>query len=331
MPMNLFETDLFSVTSLTAAINEQPFVPRRLGELGWFQSEGIMTTSMVIEKDGGQLRLVPTKERGAPGSVMAGTKRQGVTFSALHLPTRDTLLADETQNVRAFGSDDQLQPIEQLRNKRLQRMSNNLEATHEWHRIGAIKGKILDADASTVLVDLYSAFGISQTTVKMALSTDGTDVQAKCLDILEAIEQALGATPFVSAHALCGSSFWRKLIARPDVKEAYKYQMSQRLRDDPRQMFEFGGIMWERYRGSVGGKAFVEDNAAYVEPVGIEEKLITRFAPGDYMDAVNTLGLPMYSSAEPLPHGKGIDIEAQSNPIHLNTRPGATIKLLETA
>ncbi|MDH4572465.1 major capsid protein [Salinicola acroporae] len=328
--MNLFETDLFTVTSLTAAINEQEYVPRRLGELGWFQAEGLTTTSMVIEKSGGQLQLVPTKERGAPGTVFAGDKRHGVTFSALHLPTRATLLADETQNVRAFGTENQLQAIETLRNQRLTKMARSIDVTHEYHRIGAIKGKILDADGITVLVDLYSAFGIEQKTINFALGTASTDVQMKCLDVLEAIEEGMGETIFAGAHALCGKSFWRKLISHSSVKETYRYQMSQRLRDDARESFEFGGIVWERYRGTVKGQAFVEDTAAYVEPTGTVDKLITRFAPGDYLETVNTVGLPLYSSAEPLPHNKGIDLEAQSNPIHLNTRPGATIKLVES-
>lgn len=324
---DLIDSDLFTVTSLTAAINEQEYQPRRIGELGMFESEGITTTTVVIEKDGDELKLVESKERGAPGTVVKATKRTGVTFSAVHLPTRSSLLADETQNVRAFGTADQMQSIETLRNNRLAKMARALDVTHEYHRIGAIKGKILDADGETVLADLYKAFGIKQTTISFALGTAGTDVQMKCLDVMEAIEKAMGAGIFMGARAFCGAQFWRALISHDSVKETYRYQMSQRLRDDAREAFEFGGIIWERYRGMVNGAAFIADNEAIVEPMGTIDKLITRFAPGDYLETVNTVGLPFYSSAEPLPHNKGIDLEAQSNPIHLNTRPGATIRL----
>lgn len=54
---------------------------------------------------------------------------------------------------------------------------------------------------------------------------------------------------------------------------------------------------------------------------------ITRFAPADYMETVNTDGLPYYTRVEPLPFGKGLEIESQSNPLHLPTRPKAIIKL----
>ncbi|WP_430270541.1 major capsid protein [Pseudoalteromonas piscicida] len=46
---------------------------------------------------------------------------------------------------------------------------------------------------------------------------------------------------------------------------------------------------------------------------------------------MNTIGLPFYSSTDRLKHGKGMELEAQSNPIILNTRPGACIRLVETA
>jgi hypothetical protein len=57
------------------------------------------------------------------------------------------------------------------------------------------------------------------------------------------------------------------------------------------------------------------------------ELLITRFAPADYIETVNTLGLPYYAKQEIMPFGKGVALEAQSNPIHLPTRPAAIVRL----
>jgi hypothetical protein len=45
------------------------------------------------------------------------------------------------------------------------------------------------------------------------------------------------------------------------------------------------------------------------------------------METVNTLGIPYYSRSETLPFGKGVAGEAQSNPLHLCTRPRALIRL----
>ncbi len=71
----LFHDDAFSLSSLTAAINEQPHVPGRLAALNLYQEEGITTTVVQIEKDGDTLALVPAGTRGMPASVVVGSKR----------------------------------------------------------------------------------------------------------------------------------------------------------------------------------------------------------------------------------------------------------------
>ena len=49
--------------------------------------------------------------------------------------------------------------------------------------------------------------------------------------------------------------------------------------------------------------------------------------PANYMETVNTIGLPYYAKQEPMDFDKGIEVETQSNPIHLCTRPAAICKL----
>ena len=85
--------------------------------------------------------------------------------------------------------------------------------------------------------------------------------------------------------------------------------------------------MWREYRGSVGGISFIGDDDAYLVPTGIADMFITRFAPADYMETVNTMGLPYYAKQEPMRMNKGIELETQSNPISLCTRPDAIVKL----
>ena len=41
--INIFQDEAFSVSILTAAINETPYVPGRIGALGLFAEEGIPT------------------------------------------------------------------------------------------------------------------------------------------------------------------------------------------------------------------------------------------------------------------------------------------------
>ena len=87
----LFNDDAFSMSSLSAAINDAPFVPSRIASLALFEEEGITTTVVQIERDGDTLALVPSGTRGAPANVVTGDKRSMLPFNTVHLPQRATI------------------------------------------------------------------------------------------------------------------------------------------------------------------------------------------------------------------------------------------------
>ena len=320
--------DGFTMTKLVAAINRMPYKPGRLGQLGLFQESGVSTTSIMVDERQGRLSLVQTSERGAP---VEQQKRAGVrtrTFGIRRVARSRNMMADEVQGVREFGSENRATPVLAKRDEHLAAMRADIEATIEWHRIGAIKGLIIDADNSTVLYDLFDEFDIEQQEVAFALADPDTELQAKIDELLEKIENELGETPWTGTRVLGGKLFWRALITHPKAKEAYlNSTLAASLRGDTREEFVYGGVTWERYRGGVGGVPFIGDDEAYAVPEGVPGLFITRFAPADYVETVNTIGLPLYAKSEPLAMGRGLAIEAQSNPISICTRPAACVKL----
>ncbi|NAN55265.1 major capsid protein [Pseudomonas protegens] len=326
--IEIFNDDAFSVSSLTAAINDQEYLPGRISSLGLFQEEGITTLTVQIEKDGDTIALVPAGERGTSGLVVSGSKRNLIPFNTVHLPQRFAIKADEIQGIRAFGTRSELQSVQDVVNKRLAKCRRQLDVTHEFQRMGALNGQILDADGKTVLLDIYKTFGVSRKRMPMGLNDPATEIRVKCGEALDLQEDALGSITSTGARAFCGKNFWPKLIAHAKVKETFvNTQQAAALRGDARESFEFGGIVWERYRGKVAGVSFVHDDKALLVPEGVPDLYISVFAPADYMETVNTEGLPYYSKIEPMPFGKGMAGEAQSNPLHLCTRPLAQILL----
>lgn len=324
----IFEDDAFSVSSLTAAINEQEYLPGRISSLGLFREEGISTLTVQIEKDGDTLALVPAGERGTSGLVVGATKRTLIPFNTVHLPERFTIRADEIQGIRAFGTFTELQAVQDVVNKRLGKARRQLDATHEFQRMGAMNGVVLDADGKTVLLDIYDRFGVTRQRLPMELDNPKTQVRVKCGEALDMQEDALGSVTTTGSRAFCGKNFWNELIVHETVKETYRNTMqAASLRGDARESFEFGGIVWERYRGKVAGVSFVHDDKALLVPEGVPDLYISCFAPADYMETVNTQGIPYYSKIEPLPFNKGVAGEAQSNPLHICTRPSAQILL----
>ncbi|MDH4566175.1 major capsid protein [Pseudomonas sp. BN414] len=326
--MDIFNEDAFSVATLTAAINQQPYQPGRLGALGLFQEEGVTTTTVTIEYKEGKISLVPVGERGKPYKPADRDARNLRSFVVPHLKTGDALLADRIQNLRAFGSESELESVQNVVNQDFARFGRNLETTLEFHRIGAIKGQILDADGTSVIYDLYDEFGITQETVSLVLGTATTNVRAKVLEAKRKSEAKLGAAMMSGWRAFCGASFFDDFVGHAKVEKAWeRYNDGEMLRNDVRGGFKFADVIWEEYRGKVGSQAFIGDNDAYLVPEGVADLFITRFAPADYMETVNTLGLPKYAKQEPLPMNRGVEMEAQSNPLNLCTQPGAIIKL----
>jgi hypothetical protein len=213
-------------------------------------------------------------------------------------------------------------------NARLGKAKRQLDATHEFQRMGALNGLVLDADGSTVLLNIYQAFGVEQQVLSMGLNDPATKVRVKCAEALDMQEDELGNVTSSGSRAFCGKTFWDKLITHKSVEETFLNTIqAAELRGDARESFELGGIVWERYRGRIAGVAFIHDDQALLIPEGVPDLYISCFAPADYMETANTQGLPYYSKLEPMPFNKGMSGEAQSNPLHLCTRPRAQILL----
>ncbi|MBP8169421.1 MAG: major capsid protein [Azonexus sp.] len=324
---SIFSTDLFTAESLTGSINKAPFVPGQIAALKLFEEEGIATTKASIELKNNTLQLVPSIGRGAPAPVFRPGQREGLSFECAHLIQRSTLLADSIQDVREFGTTELKTLQGTLDNDHLAPMRLNLEATIEFHRIGAIKGQILDASGG-VLIDLWSEFGVSQQSIDVDLDTTTTKVVAKVMAAKRLAEGALGAAKPSGWIALCSPAFFDALQGHPSVENfSVGWAAAAMLRDDVRDSFSVGGVTFAEYRGSYNGTDFIPAGEAYLIPQGIPKLFITRFGPADYAEAVNTLGLPLYAKSHMLPFNRGAMIEAQSNPVNLCSIPRAVIKL----
>lgn len=317
-------------------INEVPRTPTRIGDMNLFESAGMMTDLLEVGINELTLTLVPAVPRGSPSQPKKLELGQLTHFKATHLPQRSTVMADELlyirgragSNVEAFtgGVQSKINAL-QVVHKR------DLDYTIEYHRLGAIKGLILNADGSTIL-DIYEKFGVTQQTQAMALGTAGTKVRQLILAVKRKVEDALGGIAYDRIHVFCSPEFMDKLISHPDVEKAYeRFENGAALRDDSRKGFTFGstGVTFEEVNGSIGGAVAIPANEAIAFPIGVPNMFITRYAPADTIDAIGAEnpinGLPYYSDTFELDHKKGIELLSQSNPLNLNTRPRAVIRL----
>lgn len=342
--LDIFNNDAFSTTSIAAALKNVPYKPSRLGPGGMalFDEKPIATTSLIVESIGGQLALIADTPRGAPGDFIGVQKGKQRAFVARHLRRNAKIFADEVQNVRVFGSEDQMLTIEQLRNDRLAIIQSNHEVTWEFHRVGALLGKVLDADGTTVLLDIYSEFGVTQTVIDFPFGTATTDVRSVADSVADAIDDELGAATYDHIHVFAGANWYDAMIKHKYVQDALKASLgaTDRLLGDLTKGFTIGQITFERARRwrvrNAAGTLIdmIDPNVAYAFPVGATldggNIFIGRFAPQPFLDTVNRLNPPLVVKTVVDPGQQFIDLFGISCPLYLNTRPGAVIKLTKS-
>jgi hypothetical protein len=327
--LDIFNDDAFAVTNLTRTLVDLPRVPTRLGDLGLFEEGGITTTTMLIERTGDSLKLVPAAARGSSGEPVTMKGRTLIPVEAVHLPQRGSVLADEVQGVRAFGKESEVEAVQNVVTKKLMKMKRQLDLTLEYHRIGAIRGQVLDADGTGVLLDVYDVFGMTQVTHNFLLGTANTKVKQKIIDLKRAVQASLGGLRMNGVRVFASRSFMDSLTGHATVEKAFElFQQNAFARTDTSALFEMAGVVFEEYDGSVAGIDFIPDGEAFAVPVGVPGLFTTDYAPADYMETVNTQGLPYYAKQEMMRMNKGVELESQSNPITLCTRPEAIHKLL---
>ena len=333
---NPFQNPGFSMASLTAAINLIPNRYGRLEELNLFPAKPVRTRSVVIESRNGTLNLLPSLPVGSVATQNKHDKRQLHSFVIPHIPLEDVVLPEEVQGVRAFGSETEMDTVAQVLAQHLESMRNKHAITLEHLRMGALKGVILDADGS-VLHDLFEVFKLNPSTVNFQLNADTTNVRNKCADVVRGITENLRGEFMTGVRVLCSPSFFAKLTGHAKVEKAYEnYAQGAMLRDDVRNGFAFGGIVFEEYLGkasyldgvgTVQTRDFIAEGEAHAFPLGTVDTFSTYFAPADFNETVNTLGQPLYAKQEPRKFDRGTDLHTQSNPLPMCHRPGVLVKL----
>lgn len=334
--LDIFNSNAFSVTRLTQAINELKFVPGRIGELGLFETESTDVTTISVEKKGDILALVPPTPRGGPGNTLDKEKRDLRPLIVPHFELNDAIYAEEVQGVRQFGQEQALETVVQKVAQRQLTMVRSMAATEEHARMGAVQGVVTYADNSTL--DLFSEFGVSQEAeidfdLDNATPAEGA-LRKKCAGVTRQVSTILGGVGFTGLHAFCGDNFFDDLLAHPEVRETFKgWSEAQILREGyigPNRssygIFEFGGIVWENYRGAVGSTSFIDANKCHIFPLGVPGLFKTVYAPADYEETVNTMGQRLYSRQYGMPNGKGRYLDVQMNALQYCSRPKALIK-----
>lgn len=346
---DVFNSDPYTMQSLTDAINKFPPRPQRIAIQGLFEERGITTTSLSVEELTEILNLIPAVPRGAPAYQNISPLRNLRPLRVPHLPVEDRIGAAQIQDVREFGTESALQTVETIVNARQEQLAMQLDMTLEYHRINCLKGKVLDADGVTVLYDLYTEFGVTPPTeADHNLDTAAVGaLRTTFHGIARTMGDSLGMMP-PGIGAFVGSEYFDALVEHAETRSAYErwsgglaMSVAGTAGGGPgdmlrmgmaRRSFFYAGIFFEEYSELFGSSTqrAVGATKAHFFPIGVPGLYVTRFAPGDFIEAVNTVGLPRYSKLVRDPEDRWVKILAESNPINLCTRPEVLLPARKT-
>ena len=280
------------------------------------------------------MNLIEPSPRGAPGQTIGDDERNKITFEIDHYEINDFVFADEVQGIRELGSTDTLETIQGRIKTKQRRHARNFDLTLEHQRVGAIKGMVLSGKGR-ILHNLYNRYNLAvPDEIQLGLTSQVAGIASVIKeDVVNVIEDELDSI-YTGMHAMTGRAFHYALWDQKEVRETFLADnQGYRLRDGAPDKFRVGNITFERYRtgrkatAAHGGNAYIADNEARVFPTGVPDLFLTRFAPADLENTVNTIGLPRYSHQYAMPNGKGRHLDSQMNAISICTRPSVLRKL----
>ena len=323
---------LFTPVELTEAVNKLPVMPLRMRSL--FAQKSIRTTSVAMDIRQGRLVLVSNQDRKDPAQEMhgRGSKKGTKILGSAHLPLSDTVSPDDIQDVRGFGATEPVSAVTVI-NDKMTDLKNSVSMTTEFHRLGAVKGIIYDADGTTVLHNLFQVFDITQKKLNLVFPKKDPvfdPITKLILDAKRWSEDKLGGNPAQRFEALVGADFYDMLTGHKLIREAYNAWNAAvggfGDNDFRKRGFTWGGVTWIEASETVAGRKLVEPAKAHFYPVGVDI-FIQYNAPANWIETVNTLGNEFYARMDEKPHGRGYRLEVQSNPLTICTYPEALIEI----
>lgn len=339
----------YTGTDLTEQVNRIPNSYGLIRAMGLFSEEGVISTVVEIRLENGVLRVLPAKERGAPGTPGQRETGKTIYMEVPHFPDLDLITPQDIQNLMiVVGRSKRPATLDDEMTKRLANIRNNHDITLEYLRMSALKGLLKDGNGTT-LYDLYEVFGQTKKTIDFKLGTAGAKIIDKCDELFGHIADNLRGETMSGVEVLVDNKFFNAFIQHPEVAkywtsnqqgiQAIAQMERQNLGGQWGRVFDFQNIRWREYYGSapvrnanneVINERFIEDKHGHAFPVGTMDTFKTWFAPANDIRHVNSVGQQVYISPEILKHGEGIELKSESNPLTIPKRPEVLVEIFSS-
>lgn len=333
----------FKETDFVDGITETPLQYGFINSLNMFNMKSTSQTAIVFDKDYTTTTLLPQVVRGTNASTQ-GKERNADTFALklAYFKHADRLTNEDIQGWRVPGSTTE-ETLGRATAEKMTDMRMAWDQTQEYMKLQALKGVFKTPDGTTV-ADMYSEFGISQTTIDFVLGTSTTNVDQKLRQLKSAIATSVkNGGSIAGVKVLVDPSFFDKLISHPNLKNAYLYYQNsgkQLNRDDLTSYMKWGIMDSFPFRGV----EFISYDATFNLPSGSTEVAFTTdtgiaFAegvrdlfrgytgPSAKLSEANQPGQEIFVRTYVDPKDEFVEFEMEAAPLYFPTRPASLIKV----
>lgn len=336
--LDIFNNNAFSTASMIAALENTEFQPTRLADLNIFKSNPIRTESVGVEmRDNGSFKLIQTTPRGAPLIQATQGKRRVRSFQTTRIGQGDRILASELAFVRQFGDEQAVMEVQKEIGRRWNGpggLIGNVDLTLENMRLGAIQGKFIDADGSTIedWVTAFDAPGSTPTTIQNITFDFSTLVDGKLREKLVKLRRDIMRTSDgvgtnqTKIHAMVGDDFFDELGKNQEIREFYGHHVKSGAKvagNDAFDTIEYAGFTFENYRGTDDNATVAIDvDKGHMFPTNTNGAFEHVKAPGESFADQGTTGKDYYSLLTPdRDHDRYVDMEIITYPLFICMRP----------
>lgn len=337
MPITRSYTSNFDVVDYTQELQIVPNSWTLLNDAGLFSEEFLTTHTVTFEEQNQTLALIGDQHRGAKPQANKDDVRKIRSYPIAHFPIVDQILPTDIQGKRAYGSQNQAETEAAVIARKMERIRRNIDITLEVGRFSTLTTGNLYAPNGSISGNLFSDFGITQTSVDFVLGTATTDVMAKTESVIAAMQDNANTGDVITGViAYCSPEWFSKFIAHAKIQTAYQYytategQQIQRNRAGGNnglyREFSYGGIRFIEVRTVLAGQRLIPAGEVVFVPVGTTDTFVSYFGPANRLDFVNTVAERAYLWMYRDPKGTHIDLDGEFDVTHIIRRPQLVIK-----
>lgn len=332
---DIFHTaDEFRASTLDEVAGDVTFVPQALGAMNLFQDKPIRTRNVMLHMRNQEIRLVPTSEPYSPEPVPQYRDEDIITLRTYALRQRDRITAEELDDVLSMAQPlpFRIQSAVEEIDERASIMRQNNELTMEAHRMGALLGKVLDANGTTVVRNYFELFDVPEPTpivFDFAAIPEGGLVDFIEQNITRPMMRSLGGRKNTNTRigALVGDVFWGRLRSHKDYRVMYIGTSQATVLGESVKwgQMEFAGVTWINYLGTDDGTTIaIPAKHARFFPMNARDVYTTYWSPGERMRDRGQKGQPIYLIVQPDPRremDEWVDVRVRSYPLFLCAYP----------